>query len=161
MSENNAVVVNRVYSNEELAAIKTPDDAFKLALKNGFVVAGGVERSTEVLGNGFAVLPTKDKAKLVGVRFLIMSWQYNEGDQGEFVSANIVTKDGDRFVLNDGSTGILRQLRQLEARRREEAPGLPDAIYRTNLMAENGLRASDYDVEINGKVTRATTYYLA
>lgn len=163
MSENAAtdVVVRSVFTDEDYLAMRSPEDAFKLAVTKGFAPGGAIQVSKDVLGNGFEVLPTKEKDRLVGVRLLILSWQYNEGEQGEFVSANVMTADGKRYVLNDGSTGILAQLHRLEAWRRGEAPGLPDAVYRTNLMCENGLRKSEYDKEVNGKMTRATTYYIA
>src|SRR5438270_347349 len=71
--------------------------------------ANGEIMSAAELGNGWAVLGSKEKGRLVGVPFLVLSYSMNDGDNGEFVSAQVVTNT-ERLILNDGSTGIYQQL---------------------------------------------------
>lgn len=113
-----------------------------------------------------------NKDKLIGVPFLIVQWRFNESDKyknedgtnGTFVSAEIMLTDGTLLVLNDGSTGIARQLRELSDRRIEAGHGMPYAGRAVN----KGLRKSEYDLPIekvvNGKIvtedTHGVTYYL-
>jgi len=103
---------------------------------------------------GLPVIATKDKGTLVGVPFFLMTWQFREGDKGEFVSAVIALADGTKKVLNDGSTGIMAQLKGLTADREAAKHPTPQALR----MVSKGLRRSDYTIEDG---STATTYYLA
>lgn len=98
-----------------------------------------------------------DKAQLVNVPFIIVSWKWNTGKQGPETMASMVitlsrpvdTETGpvDRGVINDGSTGIAEQLRKLEAK------GI------TGLVAvPKGLRMSTYDHPEHGP---SKTFYLS
>ena len=108
-------------------------------------------------GNGFTVLDTKDKKQLEGVPFIIVEWRNNMGDNGEFVSMAIVTKDGRKLIVNDGSLGIRDQLKSVQQRR--EAEGKPNP--QTGLLCERGLKGASYTTTINGQEIKATTYRIA
>lgn len=96
---------------------------------------GGVADIADFLGNGFSVLATADKYKLVGTPLIILEWRFNSGDQGLFVSATVVTQDNARLIINDGSTGIYAQLRDLSDEQGRFG----------GLRVPKGLRASEYD----------------
>lgn len=107
-------------------------------------------------GNGFAILDANGKARLVDVPLLFLHWTFNKGDMGEFVSALVVQTDKmanvvGKFVLNDGSTGIYRQLRDITT----------DTGMDRGLFVANGLRRSDYTfVDEDGTEKPATTFYI-
>ena len=107
-------------------------DAFTDALDLVTTVYGDVKEASEELGNGFGIL--SDKSVLVGKEMLIISWKWHDGDHGPFVSAPVVTRDGGRYILNDGSTGIAGQLRVYE-----NATGRDGG-----LRVKQGLRVSSY-----------------
>lgn len=89
----------------------------------------------------------EDKAELVGREFVITAIRHKaNGDFGAFVSLSIViAATGEEAILNDGSTGIYKQVT-------ENPPALP-------LLVPGGLRVSEYD---NPKGTgRSKTYYLS
>jgi hypothetical protein len=90
------------------------------------------------LGEGFEVLDRAGKDSLTGVSFLIFEWQFNDGDYGEFVSLRLLDKNGRKAILNDGSTGICQQMRDLP-------PNFTGAI-----LCRRGLRRSDYTFEVLG-----------
>jgi len=98
-----------------------------------------------VLGDGFAIL--RDKGMAIGREFLIIDWEFHTGDNGEFVSIRIINPGGEKARINDGSTGIYAQLKQLTER------GITRGIH-----CPNGLRVSEYQTE-DGKTAR--TYYIA
>lgn len=101
------------------------------------------------LGDGFSVLPTSEKPKLVGVPFLILDWNINEGQNGEFASVRLITSNNQRLIINDGSTGICRQLQELASKGESRA-----------ILCRHGLRRSDYTTNVDGKEISATTFYL-
>lgn len=138
-------VATRRFTDDQLRSITNPQDALKLAAS----IDGPVSDLSSVLGTGFRVLD--DKSKLLGVPFLILDWRFNEGDAGEFVSIMLMTETH-KFIINDGSSGIFAQLRNIPVR---------------SYMVNGGLRVSRYKVEITdpktGEVRQkdAETYYLA
>lgn len=92
-------------------------------------------------GDGFRLLKRDDKKLLVGVPFVILDWDIfpsKERPGQYFTSAEIKTEHaisklgGDTFRLNDGSTGIHAQLKDLRLR---GFTGL--------LVCRNGLRVSE------------------
>lgn len=144
------------FSDDVLAGI----DSFDAAL--AALASEGVQPETmDDYGTGFKVC--NDKDRLIKVPFVILSWKFNQGDFGLFVSAEIVTKHGEKFILNDGSTGIKDQLVMVEEQRRKRGHPTPNA----GLLVEGGLTRSDYKTMIpDGKTgelveSAATTYYLA
>lgn len=144
--DENAVSVQRnssVYSDTELRGITSFEDAKRLAAEK----FGSIDDATDVMGTGFTVLNGKDKDRLVKVPFIILSMDFNEGDQGPFVSFTCVTEDDRKYVVNDGGTGIYRQLDEWFVR-----TGKGGGLF------VNGLRKSEYDHPEHG---RSTTYYLS
>lgn len=148
-----------VYTNDELAAIETWEDYFNL-LDSKEIPTYFAEK---VLGDGFAILSTEQKDQLIGLPIAFMEWRFNKGDMGEFVSARVLVRVGDgpgdikKVIINDGSTGIYRQLKQYTDQ------------YGTNtsLIAKNGLKRSDYTFEVEDKANPgqmlqrpASTYYI-
>lgn len=108
---------------------------------------GELDNAADAMGSGFSVLNGGDKARLIGVPFVILSMDFNSGDQGPFVSFLIVTKDNAKYVVNDGSSGIYAQLDEWFVRTAKAG----------GMLVEGGLRKSDYDHPIYGP---ATTFYL-
>jgi hypothetical protein len=128
--ERHAVSIRERYSDEELRSVK--DYASALALVTETM--GAVQNLEEFeIGNGFRILDDKDKSRLVGVSFIMLSIQFNSGDFGEFASVTLVTQHGDRIVMNDGSTGIYAQLRDVVKSGRYGGIAVP-----------RGLRVSEY-----------------
>lgn len=100
--------------------------------------------------DGFAVC--SDKSVLVGKPFILLQWTFREGDHGAYVSINIVTEDGAKLILNDGSKGIFAQLSNLSAETGRVGGGLAPA----------GLKRSDYTyTDADGNSKNATTFYLS
>ena len=100
------VVTAPVLSDDVLAGIKSFDDA--LAVVND-VFKGDIVNVSEEMGTGFGLL--EDKSKLVGVPLVILEVQEHPGDFSEaFVSLTVVTRDGGKYIVNDGSTGIRDQI---------------------------------------------------
>ena len=87
------------------------------------------------------------KEKLVGVPFVIAAVTVRQGSFGRYLSAECVTKHNQHVILNDGSTGIFKQL---VGDNNELTTKLP-------LLVPGGLRASDYESEWGP----ARTYYLS
>lgn len=155
MSNNTSTDVIRSvhFDPETLRDIRTFDDALRLASQE----FGNVLDASEEIGDGFSLLADKDK--LIGVPIIFLSWTFSEGDyidaetgeKSEFVTARVVAKYGpdaySKHILNDGGTGIRRQLRQLT-----------DRDGRTGgLVSRNGLRRSDYELPDGSP---ATTHYI-
>lgn len=114
----------------------------------------------DVLGTGFVVLDEKShpqgKGHLVGTEFLIVKYGRHASETivgKEFTSLHIVTKEGgEKWIVNDGSTGIHEQCVTLKAELGTICP----------LYVPRGLRVSEYDYtdEKTGAVSKAKTYYL-
>lgn len=115
----------------QLREVNSLDDALRILNESGITV----KDASEVMGDGFELLNDKEKAQLVGVPFVIMSYAEAPGDFGKsFVSLRVVTKDGRKLIVNDGSTGIRDQVVDHEAH--------VGSI--VGMHFPNGLRASVY-----------------
>jgi hypothetical protein len=124
------------------------------------------------VGEGFHLLQGKDdKKKLVGQPLAILDWDINPGRFGGFATLKIRTQfpvqfDGQAykyFILNDGGTGIARQIQDLK-----------NNAFTGVVICKRGLRVSeDYEVtEVKdgkkvpimdpstGKPVLGTTFYL-
>lgn len=134
-----------------LKNVGTIEDA--IALLNNLGVQGD---NIENYGTGFKVV---EKDSLIKTPLVILEWSFHKGDHGPFVSAAAVTADGRKVVINDGSTGILKQLTDITAERL--ASGRPFA--QQGLNVPSGLRASDFKYvdEKTNEEKDARTYYLA
>lgn len=137
-----------VYRNDDLQGIETFEDA--LALMREQYGDTGVITADEVIGNGFALLSNKDH--LIGVPFALVKWQFYPGKfANNFVTIMVVTSEGKKYLVNDGSKGLCAQL---------------EALTETNgrqggMVARKGLTRSDYTyVDEQGKENPASTYYL-
>jgi hypothetical protein len=134
-----------VYTTDQLAAIKSFDDMMKL------LADAGVE-ATEIseYGDGFSV--ETDKSSLVNVPFGILDYKFSKkGNFGEFAIVRIVTRDGRKLILTDGSTGIYAQCQDFQKRGRSGG-----------IMCPKGITVSEYDyIDETGKVTPAKTFYFS
>lgn len=135
------------YGVEELAGISSFEDA--LALVKEKMGDAGVGVADQEIGDGFKLLENKDV--LIGAEMLLVTWDFHQGDHGEFVSAKVVTVDGTKYIVNDGSSGIRDQLMAYSAKKNSQG----------GLFCRKGLRRSNYTyTDENGKESPATTYYL-
>lgn len=135
----------RVFQDETLREITSFDEAFAAA-QDAF---GGVIDASQEIGTGFDLLNTEAKDSLSGVPFIIVEMAFNHGDMGEFVSVVAVTEHNRRVIFNDGSTGIYKQLKQLNDRTGRVG----------GILVKGGLRRSDYPA--TDERPAGTTYYLA
>jgi len=112
----------------------------------------GITEASEAIGTDQYGPILEDKHKLVGVPMAIVRWDFYPGDFGEFVSAWVLTGSEDRYIVNDGSSGIYRQLRDLTNKDGQNAM----------LVCKHGLRVSKYDKELpNGQTIKdAETFYI-
>ena len=139
----------RALDDTALSEIGSLDDARK-ALQ-----AAGIEiESASDYGTGFVMV---EKDSLLGVPFLALQWKFAEGDFGSFVVVHAITAKNEKVVFTDGSTGIKDQFYGISEKRLSRGASNPYA----GLAVEQGLRKSDYEVEVNGKPSKATTYYLS
>lgn len=132
-----------VFTEDDYRNVQSFEDAAAL-------LGDSVDVAEQVLGDGFALL--EDKDTLIGVPVILMEWSFNAGDFGDFVSVRLVAKDGRKLIMNDGSTGIMAQLRSYTER---------TGRYH-GLAVRRGLRRSDYTFPdpTTGKDKPAKTYYL-
>ena len=141
------------FRDSDLAAI----DSFQSVL-DSFKSLGLMPESMSDYGTGFEICKNKDR--LVDTDLVIVEWRFNHsevGTEGVFVSAAVVTKNGEKWILNDGGTGIYQQLRLVTDQRNKAGHPHPQAA----LMVRGGLTKSEYTYEDEkGKRTPATTYYL-
>lgn len=137
------------YDTGDLRNIQSFDDAMDL-------LGEAPLTADSELGDGFAILDNKDR--LVDIATLFLSWSFSKGKfQEEFVSCRVVTVNNDKYVVNDGGTGIREQLREFTDSHGGRTGGL---------LARHGLRKSEYEYdEVNpktGEITKkpAVTYYI-
>lgn len=116
-------VLDGALTNDELASMDLQSARALLA------TAG----SADELGTGFRTL--KEKNQLIGVPFIIVNYRFFEGDKGHFTAVFLVTEDGRKLMLTDGSTGIRDQL--------EKWTALNGGRMRA-MAAQKGLRVSTY-----------------
>ena len=142
------------YSDEELLSVQSFEDAYRLAAQ--YYGEENLVRADETIGNGFRLLADKDT--LIDTPFIALGWRFNPGDYGEFCTMMVVTEDGRKFIVNDGSTGICQQLATYT-----NATGRHGGM-----LVALGLTRSDYEYEDHsmldseGNPTKrpAHTYYL-
>jgi hypothetical protein len=144
----------RRINSEELAQISSFEEAIKAAQEYGELL------DSSDLGDGFSM---GDKAALVGKKFVVIDWEYGKNnDYGNaFVIVRLVTIDNNKYIITDGSTGIMRQLELILQLTKGKTK---------SIICNNGLRASDYwvddvtgqpvDESYAGKKKKATTYYI-
>lgn len=130
----------------EWGKIDNPADA-RRALE---AAHGAVLSASTVFGDGSEFI--KDKDRMVGVPFIVCDWHFNvdPSTDREYVNVLVMNANGDKARFNDGSTGVYAQLKKVS-----EEFGV------IGIECKFGLRKSEYEVEIDGKKQKATTYYLA
>ena len=108
----------------------------------------------------------QDKNQLVGRAFLAVQWKFHQSKEyvgSEYVSVYVITQDSlngeTHFVVNDGSTGICRQLRELTDHRTETGHKTPYS----GALIKGGLKLSEYDrTDEKGTIIgKGKTYYLS
>lgn len=124
--------VMRELSDDVMRQIGSTGDAFADAMAIAEQLYGSVKEVQEEFGSGFQL--TSEKNSLVGKKFLLLKWNFTQGDYGVFVSAAVVTADGAKLIINDGSTGICHQLRDFSMKTGRFG----------GFVAPRGLRTSSY-----------------
>jgi hypothetical protein len=137
------------FGEEALRNVETFDDAIALAMQE----VGDIASADNALGDGFALLDNKDT--LIGKPLLFLSWSFNNGDFGPFVSAHVVARvdsgGANKVIINDGSTGIYAQLEAYTKRTGKQG----------GLLSRKGLRRSDYMyTDEKGQERPASTHYI-
>lgn len=105
-----------------------------------------IAHATDVIGDGFSIL--EEKAQLVNVPLMILSARFTtENARGQgYWSIRVLTKSGEKYVVNDGGYGIAQAMDTLKVKGAKFPVFVP-----------HGLRRRDYDHPEHGK---ATTYYF-
>lgn len=139
----------RLFTDEELTGLSSWQQIENLIKDVGIPAA-----DLSDLGNGFEILSDRAKDRLISVPFYILDWRFNKGEQSDqFVSVMVMTKGGEKLVVNDGGMGIYRQMVSLT----EKLQG-----GRAVLLVPKGLSRSDYTyVNSNGEDRPASTYRLS
>lgn len=154
MASSTPAVPEFTRNTEVMRDIRSFDDALAL-LKDAGV---GLVDSKE-FGDGFEIC--KDKAELVGVKFLILGIRFGDStyaDNEKFAVLHVVTVDGRKRILIDGGSGIAAQAQDIYKSHNAAGAGV---------VCEKGLTRSDYvvitpDPKTGEEVrTPATTFYLS
>lgn len=144
-SETTAVETIDGFEEHQLRDLTQMSDVLAIA-------GGNVANISDVLGNGFAVL--EDKTRLLDTEFVVVRYGEHKSDKGsgKFATMHVITRDGNKFVVNDGSTGIMAQLAEIKKEYGRVCP----------LYVPRGLRVSEYEIEDEktGEMKRAKTFYL-
>lgn len=151
VTEPSTAVAIPKFSDADLRAITSFDDAMALVAET--YGQENVFTADQVIGNGFRVLSSREKDRLIGAECMFINWRFNPGKYNdEFVTALVVTRAGEKYLLNDSGSGICKQLQQVT-----ESTGREGGMY-----ARHGLSRSDYEYEDaeTGKMTPASTYYI-
>lgn len=152
MAKETTPEIPSIIDNDDvLRNINSLDDALAYLDQHGLAV-----QDVEDFGTGFHVV---DKANLVGVPFVVIGHKIVKGDFGPMSVMFAVTKNNDKVILVDGSTGIHEQLVGNE---QKGSKGLLAAGLRAPFKIERGLTRSDYTYkDEKGNDIPATTYYLS
>jgi len=142
------VPAQRRLSDDDLELMNSYADALGYAASNNIAAV-----DISDYGTGVELLDKAGKNRLVGVEFIILDWQWRTGDFAEdYVSLTVMTRDGSKYVINDGSTGIREDVRRLERKL-----GGAKAVVKVT----KGLSRGDYTyVAADGTESPATTYRL-
>lgn len=146
-----------------LRGITSFDDAVEAATAEW----GEVVDYAEEFGSGFSVL--ENKTELVGERSLILSFKINEGKWGGFVSALVLTERGGKYIVNDGSEGMYKQLRGIALQGRNGGilmqKGLSRSTYDTCMECGKPRRPSEHTCTYCGDASErrseGETFYIA
>ncbi len=129
--QTNLPAVTRSIAPDALREMDSFDAALVALADAGITVVSAADE----LGDGFELLTEQGKTSLVGVPFIVLDGTINpDGDFGSFVSLRVMTKDGRKVIINDGSTGINAQVTDFINRRGTIA----------GLAVMHGLRSSEF-----------------
>lgn len=124
--------VSTRFSDDQMRAISSFDEAMAFVEQE----YGTIHEIADYIGNGFTVLAPGRKSDLIGKEFIVIDWRVNDGDYGLYASLAVVVREGNaKWIVNDGSSGIGSQLKQLTAEK-----GITGG-----LRVPGGLRVSEYD----------------
>lgn len=147
------IAVQDPFTREQYSGIESLQDAITAAADafGGVVVA----HDDPLLGSGFKIATEDDKIRLMGVQLLLLDWRFNPGEYGkEFVSIHAVTGSStgkaDKWILNDGGTGICRDLREYSDKTNRYG----------GLYLEKGLRISRYPTDPETGVPLSKTEHV-
>lgn len=113
---------------------------------------GEIADSTLVFGDGVKLV---EKKQLEGIEFMLLECRevFNKKtNERDYINFLVIARNGNKACFNDGSTGCMAQADAYK----ETRGSFPQGIY-----CEKGLRSSTYEVEIDGKLQEATTFYFA
>jgi hypothetical protein len=153
-NESAEVTAYEPLSDEVIAGI----DSFASALEL-FNADSGIVQIGDVAGDGFSLL--KEKESLENVPFLIIDW--NEVTDPEttrdYASIRLITTDNRKYRVNDGSTGIYKQLKQIRDKHGlTTGIGVPKGLFKSEYFVnkQGEIVAKNYE----GEKSKATTFYL-
>ena len=145
--------------DDTLRGIGSFSDALALANSSGEVI------DASDFGTGFDVVKADT---LDGVPFVVLAWQFNAGEFGPFVSMTLVTEDGRKCIVNDGSTGVCEQVLGITRAKygdavvgdRDATPPVPAVVYGP-MVVRKGFRVSRFKyTDDDGKSHPASVTYL-
>lgn len=150
----------KVYDRNAINTNSISDIALPETFDDVLAIFGGIQNipnAADVLADEWEEV---DKARLVNVPFVIVTWNISDPDtseNGQYVIVRGMTAQGKRFRFTDGSTGVKSQLMALsEARLKNGDKGINAGLY-----CPTGLRKSDYKTkDADGKAIDATTFYI-
>jgi hypothetical protein len=123
-----------LWSDDQLREINTIDDLKRAVVENGVDTA-----DASAFGNGYSVLV--DKNALVDREIYIIDWRFNSGIMGEFATMLVLAEAPsgmtEKWIVNDGSTGIRDQLHRWQALNDDKT---------SVIRVRKGLRVSRYTV---------------
>jgi hypothetical protein len=146
-------------SEDAIVAINTFEDALAL-----FANTGGVASIGNVAGDGYAIV---DKELLLNIPLLILDWKdiTDPDTLNEYVTIRLITSDGRKCRISDGSTGIAAQLDEIGRRTGILAGiavphGLTKSEYFVDDTTKRPIPKNELDT-FTGKKSKAATYYLS
>lgn len=143
-------------SEDAIVSIDSYEQALALVNNNGGIVEIG-----EVAGDGYVI--TKDKDILLNIPFLLIDWKEVTDPETlrDYATIRLITSDGRKYRLSDGSTGIYKQLTEIRDR----------TGFVTGIRVPKGLTKSEYYIrddtrepvgkDFDGPKSKAATYYLS
>lgn len=154
---------------DELRSLESAADAIA-HLREQFGEEGVID-AADILGTGFERVEDDEAVKrsLCEIPFVLYYWAFSmgeyvnaEGQRTDFVTMFILTDDGRRLIVTDGSTGVARELAKITDKTGRQH----------GLILRRGLRKSDYRIAMvdgvkkavprnyEGDTEPATTFYL-
>lgn len=146
----------------DIDAIASSFESFEDALAY-FNANEGIVNIGDVAGDGYIL--TRDKEQLVNVPFVIVDWRpvVDEATARTYATIRLITSDGRKYRINDGSTGICQQLNEIMDRHGvSKGIAVAKGLFKSEYLVSNDehnhgqVVAKDYA----GKKSTAATYYL-